>query len=304
MNRDDIRPGSLKAWAAFTRPKTWGVAVAPVLAALSLSVCETGRFSALIAFFTLTIALFMQIVSNMKNDLGYTERKAETGNRKGLPRATSMGWISVPAARNGIRVAIVLALLNTAVLIYFGGWIFALIGLSSVTAAYAYMGGPKPIAYTPFGELTVLIFFGLTAVCGTYYLQAGFLSLNAVLLGIALGSIAAGVLCINNWRDRVHDRSVGRHTLAVVLNDGPFMALFTAMTVLPFFLTTVMTVINPSLWPTLIVFLCIADCFTIPRDMRRFQHEELNKTMFACVKLELKFSVLFAAGALCSWFFL
>ena len=100
MNRDDIRPGSLKAWAAFTRPKTWGVAVAPVIAALSLSVCETGRFSALIAFFTLTIELFMQIVSNMKNDLGYTERKAETGNRKGLPRATSMGWISVPAARS------------------------------------------------------------------------------------------------------------------------------------------------------------------------------------------------------------
>lgn len=24
---EDVKPGSLKAWMAFTRPKTWGVAV-------------------------------------------------------------------------------------------------------------------------------------------------------------------------------------------------------------------------------------------------------------------------------------
>ena len=82
---EDVKPGSLKAWMAFTRPKTWGVAVAPVIAALSLALFETGRFDALTAFFTMTIALLMQIISNMKNDLGYTEKKAETGNRRGLP---------------------------------------------------------------------------------------------------------------------------------------------------------------------------------------------------------------------------
>ena len=95
MTTDPIKPGSLRAWIAFTRPKTWGVAIAPVLAALSLAIYETKQLHLEIAFFTLTIALLMQIVSNMKNDLGYTEKKAETGNRKGLPRATSQGWISV-----------------------------------------------------------------------------------------------------------------------------------------------------------------------------------------------------------------
>ena len=168
---EDVKPGSLKAWMAFTRPKTWGVAVAPVIAALSLALFETGRFDALTAFFTMTIALLMQIISNMKNDLGYTEKKAETGNRRGLPRATTQGWISISAARRAILTLIVLALLNTAVLIWLGGWVFALIGISSVIAAYSYMGGPKPIAYTPFGEATVLVFFGLTAVCSSYYLQ-------------------------------------------------------------------------------------------------------------------------------------
>lgn len=70
-----------------------------------------------------------------------------------------MGWISNHAAEWAIRMAAVLALINTAALIYFGGWPFALVGVASLTAAYCYMGGPKPIAYTPFGEVLVLLFF-------------------------------------------------------------------------------------------------------------------------------------------------
>ena len=73
----------------------------------------------------------MQAISNMENDLGYSKRKAETGNRRGLPRATTMGWISNHAAEWAIRMAAVLALINTAALIYFGGWPFALVGVAS-----------------------------------------------------------------------------------------------------------------------------------------------------------------------------
>ena len=259
---EDVKPGSLKAWMAFTRPKTWGVAVAPVIAALSLALFETGRFDALTAFFTMTIALLMQIISNMKNDLGYTEKKAETGNRRGLPRATTQGWISISAARRAILTLIVLALLNTAVLIWLGGWVFALIGISSVIAAYSYMGGPKPIAYTPFGEATVLVFFGLTAVCGSYYLQTFTVSANAVLLSISLGSIAAAVLAVNNWRDRVHDKSIGRQTLAVVLGDKTFTAVFRIMTALPLALGLVMAA-APRFWPCLLVLLCLPLCLPL-----------------------------------------
>lgn len=103
----------------------------------------------------------MQAISNMENDLGYSKRKAETGNRRGLPRATTMGWISNHTAEWAIRMAAVLAMINTAALIYFGGWPFALVGAASLTAAYCYMGGPKPIAYTPFGEVLVLLFLAL-----------------------------------------------------------------------------------------------------------------------------------------------
>lgn len=296
-NTEAVEPGSVKAWMAFTRPKTWGVAIAPVIAALSLALFETGRFDGLTAFFTMTIALLMQIISNMKNDLGYTEKKAETGNRRGLPRATSQGWISVSAARRAILALIMLALLNTAVLIWLGGWIFALIGIASVVAAYSYMGGPKPIAYTPFGELTVLVFFGLTAVCGTYYLQTFTVSANAVLLSVALGSIAAAVLAVNNWRDRVHDKSIGRRTLAVVLGDKTFTTAFRVMTALPLVIGFVMAA-TPGFWPILLVLGCLPQCLPLWRQFGTLQHEALNATMFGCVKYELAYSVLFSIGAL------
>ncbi len=295
---NDIRPHSFAAWMAFVRPKTFGIAVAPIVAALSLAAFEIRDIDPLVALLTLTIALIMQIISNMKNDLGYTERKAETGNRRGLPRATSMGWISVQAARKAIYTMIVLGLLNTATLVYFGGWGFALIGIASIIAAYAYMGGPKPIAYTPFGELTVLIFFGLTAVCGSYYLQALTLSANAVLLGFALGAIASLVLCVNNWRDREHDLSINRRTLAVVMSANGFLILMRVLLMVPFIAVATMTIENQMLWPVLLVFAVISDAVRIPRELKERKYEELNQTMFSCVKLEMKFSILFSLGAL------
>ncbi len=292
-----IQPHSLAAWLAFIRPKTFGIAIAPVIAALSLVFFESNKINFVTAFFTLTIALIMQIISNMKNDLGYTERKAEKSNRRGLPRATASGWISLPMAKAAIAWMIVLGLLNTAILVYFGGWGFATIGIASIIAAYAYMGGPKPIAYTPFGELTVLIFFGLTAVCGSYYLQNQTISMNAILLGLALGAVAALVLSVNNWRDREHDLSVHRHTLAVVMTANSFLLLIRVLLIIPFAAVITMTIQNPALWPSLLVLALIPDAVRIPKELTQKKHEELNETMFACVQLELKFSILFSAGA-------
>jgi 1,4-dihydroxy-2-naphthoate octaprenyltransferase len=300
MPEEEVRPGSLRAWLAFTRPKTFGVAVAPVIAALSLAYAETGIFKPLVALFTFTMAICMQALTNMKNDLGYTERHAETGNRRGLPRATARGWLTVGQARNAIRLTIALGLLNTAVLIYFGGWFFAVIGIASTVAAYAYMGGPKPIAYTPFGEITVLIFFGLTAVLGTYWLQAHMLTANSVALGAALGAIASAVLCVNNWRDREHDESISRRTLAVVAGEKRFPIIFAAVLYLPFALVALMMIANPQLWPCVLTFIAMPRCAEIFRQMRTLKHEALNGTMLECVKLELKFSLLFSIGALLS----
>lgn len=288
-------PGLARAWLSFIRPKTWGVAIAPVIASLALVYIENLSFSLSVAIPTLTLALLMQIITNMENDLGYTERKAEKSNRKGLPRATSNGWISIAQAKFAIRATMVLSLLNTLLLVYVGEWGFLLIGVSSIIAAYCYMGGPYPIAYTPYGEITVLIFFGLTAVCGTYYLQVMYISTNAVLLGCALGATAASVLAVNNWRDRIHDASIQRKTLAVVLQDTNFKCVFYVMMFLPFLMTIIISYQLGSFF-TLLPLLLLYLLPKLFKDFAVLEGFELNEVMFECVKIGLFYSLLFTVG--------
>ena len=78
------------------------------------------------------------------------------------------------------------------------------IGTASLLAALAYMGGPT-IAYTPFGELTVFVFFGLVAVTAPTGADRPGRCRHLRLASLAIGAFAAAALAVNNHRDIVHD---------------------------------------------------------------------------------------------------
>jgi 1,4-dihydroxy-2-naphthoate octaprenyltransferase len=80
---------------------------------------------------------------------------------------------------------------------------------------YAYTAGPFPLAYKGLGDLFVILFFGLVAVGGMFYLQAGDLTLGALILGLQVGFHATVLIAINNLRDVEGDRKVNKRTLAV-----------------------------------------------------------------------------------------
>jgi 1,4-dihydroxy-2-naphthoate octaprenyltransferase len=65
--------------------------------------------------------------------------------------------------------------------------------------------------------LTVFLFFGLVAVCGTYYVQAGRVSELAVWSSLPMGFLITAILVVNNLRDIETDRAAGKKTLAVRL---------------------------------------------------------------------------------------
>ncbi len=296
----DQYPGAFKAWMTAARPKTWGVALAPVFIGLSCALMDTGRIDFLVAAATALLSVLMQAITNMENDAGYTKKKAETGNRTGLPRATSLGWLTVAQVERGIKLLAAIALLDTAYLISVGGWIMALITVSSIICAYCYMGGPKPLAYTPFSEFCVFLFFGLTAVCGTYYLQTGVLSGACIALASAMGMIATAVLVVNNYRDIEHDASIGRKTLAVVLGLKRTETLYATLLLAPFVLIAV-TAANLAAWPLIIVAAAIPKAMQLIRILPTKRAYELNPVLFATVKLELMFSALLTAGSLLQW---
>lgn len=302
MSCTEIRPLSMQAWLAYIRPVTLGVAIAPVLASFALVIQEQGTLHWPLAFFTLSLALLMQVISNMQNDYGYTLRKAERVDRKGFPRATANGWIPMNIARNAIYGTMVLALCNTGIMIYYGGWAFLLIGLSSIFMAWAYMGGPKPIAYTPLGELTVLVFFGLIAVVGTYYLQTHVITLASLGLGAAIGAIAAAVLLVNNWRDRKHDRRVGRKTLAVCLSRNMVIWLYRFLILLPYVIVFCLVVLHELPWTCLLVVGTSVQAWKLIQDFIHKTGNDLNLVLKSTVALEIQFSIVFVVGVLLPFF--
>ena len=72
-----------------------------------------------------------------------------------------------------------------------------------------------PLAYVGLGDVFVILFFGIVAVCGTEYVLAGAHSTQGLLLGTAVGAVATGILVVNNLRDMHTDVKVGKRTLAV-----------------------------------------------------------------------------------------
>lgn len=298
MNPENVAAHSVGAWLLAIRPKTFGVVVAPVLASLAVCLSDTGFIAPVTAILTGLLAIVMQAITNMENDAGYTKRKAERSNRKGLPRATSLGLLSIKEVELGIRVAAVIGIAITLYFIYLTHWFFLFITLASIAAAYLYMGGPRPIAHSPYGEIVVFIFFGLVATSGTYYLQVQDISVNILIVGCALGLIAAAVLCVNNFRDREHDESIKRYTMAVVLGRSLTIAAYRLMLFTPYALILCIVVMDWTRYPYLLVFITLIKAWKLPLDLTTKSGYELNSTLFATVKLEVLFALTLTIGAL------
>ena len=134
MTEKTIRPGSIQAWFAAIRPKTWGVALAPIFIGISMALSETGHGRLLLGLLTIAVAVAIQALTNMENDVGYTKRKAEKGNRKGLPRATSEGWLTIQQVDRAILLTAIVVVAISLALVVIGGWVIFVLGALSVAA--------------------------------------------------------------------------------------------------------------------------------------------------------------------------
>ncbi|AGA91986.1 1,4-dihydroxy-2-naphthoate octaprenyltransferase [Thioflavicoccus mobilis 8321] len=220
---------TLGHWIAAARPKTLPLAVTPVVAGIILAVAETGHMAIVTAILTLLTAVSIQIATNLHNDVADFERGADTADRLGPPRATAQGWLSVRQVKTGAHLAFLTAFVLGLLLAWRGGLPILLLGLASLASGYAYTGGPRPIAYGPFGELFVLAFFGVAAVAGTYYLQTLTLAVTPLAVGVAVGLPSAAVLMLNNYRDLETDRRAGRRTLAHYLGPAGSRVAYAAL---------------------------------------------------------------------------
>jgi 1,4-dihydroxy-2-naphthoate polyprenyltransferase len=291
-----VQPGSFRAWVLAIRPATLTVGLSPVLVGAAVaSIVGTNRVGALVA--ALLGAIFLQIGSNLANDVFDHEKGADGPGRLGPLRVTQAGLLTPRAVRVGMVVAFALAMATGVYLTSIAGWPIVAIGLASIAAAIAYTGGPYPLGYHGLGDVFVFLFFGLVAVCGTVFVATGGVPLLAWLAAVPVGTLATCVLVVNNVRDRETDVRAGKRTLAVRFGRGFGVGEYFTMVALAY-------AVPVALWATAMrgpaVLLPLATLPLALRLARTVARETdgptLNRALAGTARLLLFFSVLFATG--------
>ncbi|MFK8137741.1 MAG: 1,4-dihydroxy-2-naphthoate octaprenyltransferase [Bdellovibrionales bacterium] len=203
----------MKDWILATRPKTLTASIVPIVSASALSFYH-GSFDAYISVLAFLSALMIQISCNLFNDVIDFEKGADTDERIGPQRITQSGKAGISTVRRVAFATCFIAVILAIPLVFVGGFPIVLVGLLSLLFAYAYTGGPFPLAYLGIADVFVVFFFGIVAVGGVFYLQTGTLHLDILLLGLQVGLLCNILLAINNFRDMHQDRKVNKNTLA------------------------------------------------------------------------------------------
>ena len=133
----------------------------------------------------------------------------------------------------------------------------------------------------------MLIFFGVIAVGGSYYVQRLTYDVRALLAGIAVGLLAVVLLAINNLRDIESDRASNKKTLAVRFGPTFGRMEIAACVLLPFVL------IFPIAWTPLAAFPLVV--FLI-RTTWHAKGTHLNRCLALAGLLQWTFGILFVVG--------
>jgi len=291
-------PGRAVAWWLAVRPWSFTISLAPVLAGTSLAALDGYPPSLLIAAVTLLACVLIHAGTNLQNDVGDFRRGADLIGRVGPPRVTTQGWLPARDVQTAATLSFALAVLPGTWLAVQGGWPIVVIGFASIAAGAAYTAGRKPIAYSGWGEAFVIVFFGLVAVGGMYYLHAGTITASALLAGAALGLLAAAVLVVNNLRDIDSDHRIGKNTLAVRLGRRATAWEYAALMHLPFVLLIVISLEENAAW-LLVPFVLLPWASTLSQRIAREPAGAwLNGALAATAKLGLAFAALLSLGAL------
>lgn len=212
---------TIRPWITAFRLRTLPLALSSIGMGGFLAATQ-GKFNAVVFSFCCLTTILLQILSNLANDYGDTIHGADHAGRSGPSRAVQSGAIPASRMKQAIILFTVLSFVSgiTMLLIAFGlntRLLFAFIGLGLITIAGAilYTVGKRPYGYAGFGDLSVLIFFGIVGVVGSLFLFTQTFSWMTFLPALACGLFAVGVLNINNIRDMESDKSAGKYSIPV-----------------------------------------------------------------------------------------
>lgn len=217
----------IKYWIEAMRLRTLPVSVAGVVMAMALGLFNH-NFNATPAFICLGFAVLAQIASNFANEYFDYAAGRDHAGRVGPRRGVTEGEITPSAMKKAIALTLLMAGCLGLCLVAWGGWWLIAVGLAVGIGVFAYSAGPWPLSTHGWGEVGVVVFFGLVPVNFTYYVQTLQWSAMVFAASVAVGLMGANVLIVNNYRDLEDDVAVDKLTLCVRFGRRAMQWLYVA----------------------------------------------------------------------------
>jgi len=284
-------------WMLASRPKTLPAAASGVVTGTALALRD-GQFRFGPSLAALFVALLLQIGSNLANDVYDYERGADSGERHGPMRVTQAQLLTPKQVKAGMWAVFGLSGLLGLYLTFVAGWVVILIGLAAILSAIAYTGGPFPLGYYGLGDLFVFIFFGVAAVSGTYFVQAGSVSAQAWWMSLPIGWLIVDILVVNNLRDINADRTAGKHTLAVRFGEQGARVEYIILLVASYLLLPVLALFGILPWTSLLAWFSLPLAWRTLQIVLRKDGPPLNAALAGTGQTTLVYSLLFFVGML------
>lgn len=227
-----------KAWLNAFRLRTLPLSLSGIILG-SFIAFAAGYWNTAIFILSLVTTLLFQILSNLANDLGDSQKGADNAERIGPARTVQSGLISLPEMKKAVILFSLLGAVSATALIWIGTQgmssnilgLYAVLAVLCILAAITYTIGKRAYGYSGFGDIFVFIFFGLVSVLGVYSLYSKTFDWQIVAPACTIGLLSTAVLNLNNMRDRINDAKVGKRTMVVKI--GPNAAkLYHALLIL------------------------------------------------------------------------
>lgn len=284
-----------RVWTMAARPKTLPAAAAPVIVGSALAFRD-GGFHPGGAAAALICALLLQIGSNLANDVYDYQRGADSGERLGPSRVTQAGLLTPKQVKLGMAVVFASAGVCGLYLSWISSWYLLVVGLLAILAAISYSGGPLPFGYHGLGDLFVLLFFGLVAVSGTYYVQVQKLTFPVFAMSLAVGALINNILVVNNLRDISLDQKAGKKTLAVLIGPDFTRVHYVINLLIAYIIPPALVVGGWAPRGSWLILVSLPFSLKLIRGIYQKKGKELNQTLAETGLFSLIYAVLFSLG--------
>lgn len=290
-------------WWRLLRPHTLTASFVPVFVGTMLAFID-GAVHIPLFLAMLLASILIQAATNMFNEYYDFVLGLDTEESVGIGGTIVRDGIQPKTVLNLALAFFGIAMLLGVYICIESSWWIAVIGLICMLFGYLYTGGPFPIAYTPFGELSSGFFMGPVIIGISYFIQTSAVTWDIILVSIPVAIFIGAIMLSNNIRDLDGDKESGRKTIAILLGRKKAVVFLASMFTAAFLLTAIYILAGILPVWSVIAFIAIFKAVdVIKKFIGKTEPIEMMPAMAATGKTNSIYGLLLGLSLLISAFF-